>query len=342
MPTEVRQAAPAAQARARLSIAFLINPISGGGIGRTVFHQLPEIMESFGFSREEWRAELTESGRLAEQTDSLLASARKVIAVGGDGTIGFVLNRLRLNRVEETEIGLIPLGTGNDLGRALGVFRIYNQRGLLACVKRILKAECATFDLWDVNGNLTLASYLSIGMDAAILHDFDGARKRGKIPKGSLFNKLFYVKAFLERSAYRIAGDCSLLISEGGREKRIELTGSLCCLIGNINSYAAGAHPFPQARFDDRVLEVVIFDKLWKFSLLVAASRAFPRFARAFRSRLRIHQTRYVEVVAGPKEFCQLDGEDLTGLMRETGRLVIRPARQVQLLDLRQAFFSLF
>src|SRR6185436_1943744 len=169
MPTETKDARGAA----RLAIAFLINPISGGGIGRRVFHQLPEIMDSFGFQPSEWKAELTESSRLEEQTDDVLASARKVIAVGGDGTIGFVLNRLRLGAVEETEIGLIPLGTGNDLGRSLGVFRIYDERGLLACVKRILKAQNAVFDLWDVNGSLTMASYVSLGMDAAILHDFD-------------------------------------------------------------------------------------------------------------------------------------------------------------------------
>ena len=47
-----------------------------------------------------------------------------------------------------------------------------------------------------------------------------------------------------------------------------------------------------------------------------------------------------MEVVAGPKEYCQLDGEDVTALMRQAGRLVIRPARQVQVLDLRKAFFS--
>src|SRR6185436_3093029 len=169
MPTETKDARSAAT----LAIAFLINPISGGGIGRRVFHQLPEIMDSFGFKRTDWKAELTESNRLEEQTDALLASAHKVIAVGGDGTIGFVLNRLRLKDVEDTEIGLIPLGTGNALGRSLGVFRIYDQRGLLACVKRILKAQCARFDLWDVNGRLTMASYVSLGMDAAILHDFD-------------------------------------------------------------------------------------------------------------------------------------------------------------------------
>ncbi|MDB5103084.1 MAG: diacylglycerol kinase domain protein [Fibrobacteres bacterium] len=337
---------PGAPATAtRLSIAFLINPISGGGVGKRVFHQLPEIMDSFGFERGEWKAELTEASRLEQQTDSLLASARKVIAVGGDGTIGFVLNRLRQQELRrDTEIGLIPLGTGNDLGRALGIFRIYNERGLLACVKRLLRANCARFDLWDLNGKLTMASYVSLGMDAAVLHDFDVARKAGKIPTGSLFNKLFYVKAFTSRSAHRISGKCSLVIDVGkGKEReRIDLDGNLCCVIGNINSYAAGARVFPTARFDDRTLEVAVFDRLWKFSLLVGVTRLVPRFAKFMGRYLRLYRARSVEITGGAGEFCQVDGEDITGFLQETGRLVIRPSRQVLLLDLRRAFFSLF
>jgi diacylglycerol kinase (ATP) len=344
MPTEAtRSSHPgAAPAAVKLSIAFLINPISGGGVGKRVYNQLPEIMDSFGFQRGEWKAELTESGRLEEQTDSLLASARKVIAVGGDGTIGFVLNRLRQQDVRDTEIGLIPLGTGNDLGRALGIFRIYNERGLLACVKRLLKAQCVRFDLWDLNGKLTMASYVSLGMDAAVLHDFDVARKAGKIPTGSLFNKLFYVKAFTQRSPHRIAGKCSLLIDTGKGKQTIELDGTLCCVVGNINSYAAGARVFPSARFDDRTLEVAVFDRLWKFSLLVGVTRLIPRFAKVMGPRIRLYRARSVEIVGGAGEYCQVDGEDITGFLKESGRLVIKPSRQVLLLDLRRAFFSLF
>jgi diacylglycerol kinase family enzyme len=327
---------------ARLAIAFLINPISGGGIGRRVFHQLPEIMDSFGFQRGEWKAELTEAGRLEDQTDALLASAHKVIAVGGDGTIGFVLNRLRLKDVEDTEIGLIPLGTGNDLGRSLGVFRIYDQRGLLACVKRILKAQCARFDLWDVNGRLTMASYVSLGMDAAILHDFDVARKSGKIPKGSLFNKLFYAKAFMQRIPYRIQGDCTLILVASGTRVEVPLNGKLCCLIGNINSYAAGARPFPWTRFDDRTLEVAVFDKLWKYTLMVAMSRLLPRFSRYLRKHILVYRAHSVEISGCAGQFCQIDGEDVTGLLKDTGTLMIMPSRQVKLLDLRRAIFSLF
>lgn len=331
-----------AGAAGKVDIAFLINPISGGGIGKRVFHQLPEIMASFGFAPGAWRAELTESGRLESQTDGLLDSARKVIAVGGDGTIGFVLSRLRQRDLGDTEIGLIPLGTGNDLGRALGIFRIYDERGLLACVKRLLKAQCARFDLWDINGKLTMASYVSVGMDAAVLHDFDVARKAGKIPKGSLFNKLYYVKAFLARASGRISGDCALVLRLADGERRIELTGGLCCVVANVNSYAAGARLFPSARFDDGFLEVAVFDRLWKFALLAGTTRLFPRFAKLMGPHLRLYHARSVEIRGGSGEFCQLDGEDITAYLAEAGALDIRPSRQVQLLDLRRESFSLF
>ncbi len=343
MPTEASASlSGGAAAAARLSIAFLINPISGGGVGKRVFNQLPEIMDSFGFRPDDWRAELTEASRLEAQTDSLLASAHKVIAVGGDGTIGFVLNRLRGRDLHDTEIGLIPLGTGNDLGRALGIFRIYNERGLLACVKRLLKAQCVRFDLWDLNGKLTMASYVSIGMDAAVLHDFDLARKAGKIPTGSLFNKLFYVKAFMRRSSQRISGKCTLVMRTSKGEESVELDASICCVIGNINSYAAGARVFPSARFDDRALEIAVFDKLWKFSLLVGITRALPRFAKVMGRHIRLYRADSLEIRGGAGEFCQVDGEDITGFLKESGRLEIKPSRQVQLLDLRRAFFSLF
>lgn len=325
-----------------LEIAFLINPISGGGIGKTVYNHLSEIMDSFGFKKEEWKAELTHSEKLAEQTDSILSSAKKVIAVGGDGTIGFILNRLRLLDLHDTEIGLIPLGTGNDLGRALGIYRIYNQRGLLATVKRLLKAKHTLFDLWDVNGTLTLASYLSLGMDAAVLHDFDLARRLGKIPKGSFYNRLYYVKAFLQRSQYRIATPCRLKITTNIGQKSLTLKGSVFCLIGNINSYAAGAKPFHWARFDDSQLEIAVCDRLWKFVLLVSVSRFIPRFSKYMRKYMDTYTGDSVEILGASGEFGQLDGEDLTDYLKEHGSIVISRARQVKLLDLRSSFFSLF
>lgn len=319
-------------------LAFLINPASGGGMGAEVHARLEQVLDSFGLKRESWTAEMTEAGRVEEQTDRLLRGTRKLIAVGGDGTLGIVLDRVRRQR-PHTVIGLIPLGTGNDLGRALGVYRIYDTKGLVACLKRLLMAPSLPFDLWDAGaGAATLVSYLSVGMDAAVLRDFDRARKRGVVVGGALGNKLFYLRALFKRARYRIPDGVTARLETDGAPVLLDLSGKCSLLASNIDSYAAGAHPVPGNRFDDARLEIVVFDTLWRYMAVVALSRLIPAFSR--HAGLTRYQAKTLTLNLPPDLPTQIDGEDFTGLLPSP--LSVSFAARVRLLDLRRSFYALF
>ena len=75
-----------------LKFSFLINPISGGGQGKSILKFVPEIMQSMGFENSEWKAELTDGKRLREQIREVAEKTETLIAVGGDGTMSTMLS----------------------------------------------------------------------------------------------------------------------------------------------------------------------------------------------------------------------------------------------------------
>jgi diacylglycerol kinase (ATP) len=56
----------------------------------------------------------------AEELGSAASEAEVVVAAGGDGTVSRTVGALR-DRLEEVVFGVVPMGTGNDLARTLGL-----------------------------------------------------------------------------------------------------------------------------------------------------------------------------------------------------------------------------
>jgi hypothetical protein len=100
----------------------------------------------------------------------------------------------------------------------------------------------------------------------------------------------------------------------------------------------AGARPVPGNRFDDGLLEVAVFDSLWRYALVTAGTRILPGLAR-WAGVPRYH-ARAVTLDLPPGTPVQVDGEDCTG--RLEGVFSVTFAVRVRLLDLRRSFFALF
>ncbi len=68
--------------------------------------------------------------------------ARCVVAVGGDGTVHEVANGLLRQRTDAV-LGVVPIGTGNDFAKLVGVYR----HSPVRAVRRLVTARTAAFDV---------------------------------------------------------------------------------------------------------------------------------------------------------------------------------------------------
>lgn len=94
---------------------LIVNPHAGS------VNQLNHLLQAV-----QWRSDITvheigSSGDIAVLVDTALqAGAEVVLAGGGDGTINSVLNALA-PAFDQVKLGIIPLGTGNDIARTLSL-----------------------------------------------------------------------------------------------------------------------------------------------------------------------------------------------------------------------------
>uniref|UniRef100_A0A1I7Z6I9 Diacylglycerol kinase n=1 Tax=Steinernema glaseri TaxID=37863 RepID=A0A1I7Z6I9_9BILA len=76
----------------------------------------------------------------------------RVLVCGGDGTVGWVFTALdKLNLHAKCQIGVLPLGTGNDLARVLGWGHVFDSETQLPhVIERFERAHSKMLDRWSV------------------------------------------------------------------------------------------------------------------------------------------------------------------------------------------------
>ena len=110
------------------------------------------------------------------QATEIAASAADfdtVVALGGDGIVHEVVNGLmRIDRESRPRLGIIPVGSGNDYARTLGISTNYKK-----AVDQLLHPKEYVMDVGLCN-DIYFAETVSFGLDAAIAIETMERRKR--------------------------------------------------------------------------------------------------------------------------------------------------------------------
>ena len=102
-----------------MRIKVIINPMANNGRSRQLIPQIQEWSEA----QSDFSVVTTDGRGHAQQLarEAALDGFNVVVAGGGDGTVHEVVNGLYEAGRPDTKLGIIPLGSGNDLAFALGI-----------------------------------------------------------------------------------------------------------------------------------------------------------------------------------------------------------------------------
>ncbi|CAL7945031.1 unnamed protein product [Xylocopa violacea] len=264
-------------------VLVFINPKSGGNQGAKLLQKFQWLLNP----RQVF--DLTQGGpKMGLELFKHVPNLR-VLACGGDGTVGWVLSILdQIGASPPPAVGVLPLGTGNDLARALGWGGGYTDEPIGKILTNIGESETTLLDRWQLvvernpdaqgdedNGkgkeNLPLNvvnNYFSLGVDAHIALEFHEAREAHPERFNSrLRNKMFYGQMGgkdLVRRKWKDLSEFVTLDCDGQdltpklKEHRVHAIVFL-----NIASYGGGTHPWGAASgtkepsTEDGMIEVV-------------------------------------------------------------------------------------
>lgn len=207
-----------------------------------------------------------ESAELARE--SAAHGAEVVVAAGGDGTINSVASGLAGTDVP---LGILPLGTANDLARELGI-----PRDLEGAARRIAEGTARRMDLGEVNGRVfcTVGGITLTAQTALMVSRLKGAspiaRRVADVCGGGIYRVASAVNLLARRHISQHA--TVAYTTPEGTDHELSLEAHTV-FVANNRTLGGGLVLPTGSRADDGVLEIAMVPRRSRPSLLMNFTR---------------------------------------------------------------------
>jgi YegS/Rv2252/BmrU family lipid kinase len=294
---------------------FIFNPCSGRNRNSRLLPLLRDAISRRGLAAglvtTEGPGHATELAR-----EAVAGGCRRVVAVGGDGTMNEVAQALVHS---PATLALVPCGSGNGLARHLGI-----PASPAAALELAGDPEAigVPIDTGSVNGR-PFFNAMGLGLDAEVSQRFNGLTRRG-LPA--------YLRTALDVFFRRARERCT--ITAGGVATEIDV---LLVAVANSDQYGNGAFVAPGARADDGLLDLVAVEPVGAPGALVLGIRLF---LGSFDRSRRVHriQGKHFKIERSSAGIVHTDGEihhtgavlDIAVHPASLSVVVARPSRRSQ------------
>jgi diacylglycerol kinase (ATP) len=244
------------------------NPVAGRGRGSRDWSAMRLLIDSHP-DREHWHV-LDLPTQIPTDASAFARKASEdgidlVVSCGGDGTLMGVVHGIMESAPSDPgnppRLGILPLGTGNDFSRTLGI-----GTDLAKAAECLYRGDPIPIDVgtWScAAGSGHFLNVAGCGFDACVAERINrGFRRVG--------GTLAYVLAVMQTLAhYR---PTEMTIDADGRRTRLR---AMLCAAANGTSYGGGMKVAPDARLDDGKLDVVTVGDIGTLDFLLTFPKVF-------------------------------------------------------------------
>ncbi|MFS8085185.1 MAG: diacylglycerol/lipid kinase family protein [Acidobacteriota bacterium] len=289
----------------------IVNPASADGATRENWPKIAsDLRTHFGAFSVAFTEDTGDGRRLA--AEAATQGTKLIIACGGDGTISEVVNGI-LESNQETELGVLPGGTGGDFRRTL---RMPNN--VAAAARALRNGRTRVIDAGRVmfvndGGQRETRFFINVasfGMSTEVLDRTASGEAKKWIPgfaPRKLTSKLSYAAATVQTTLSSTPTEVHVQLDELP-ERRLRVA-EFC--VANARYYGGAMKIAPDAKLDDGQFDIITIGDASAFRILANSPRLY------FGAHLRMNEVKHAlakQVVARPVKKdepvrVELDGE---------------------------------
>lgn len=237
-----------------MRLSMIYNPAAGRGRAKRYIERAVRHLENRGA-----RVALLTSTSPSHLTDLAAAASRddsvdRVVVCGGDGTLNLAVREFAL---AQGTLGLLPLGSGNDFSRVLGI-----PRDPIAACDTLLDGIPRKVDVALANG-IRYLGVAGLGFDSEVAAF---ANDQVTFLRGSLV----YLYAILRVLPRFTPHSVRLCVDGECRDEEI-----MFAVVGNSSQYGGGIRIAPAAAVDDQKLDLCVVGRTSRFQLLKTLPAAY-------------------------------------------------------------------
>lgn len=280
----------------------IVNPTSGSGRGLTDYPLISKLLRDNEIRHE---AIFTEHKHHAtELTVTAVESGyRRIIVVGGDGTLHEVVNGLFIQRVvhpSEVTIAVISAGTGNDWIRMFGIPTRYSEaiRAIKEGYTFLQDVAEITYEESKYRQTRYMANVAGVGFDAAVIERTMTSSAKGYLGRGGYLWCL--IRSFFSHKStgIKIWIDDRLVFNN--------LLFSIAIGVGRYNG--GGIQQLPAAIPDDDLLDVTLIRPVHWWHVVFRIRRIFNGEIYSI-GHVMHAQGRKIRIESTPETPLEIDGE---------------------------------